>query len=90
MIHYAEFYILSDNRPYWFDMPEVIQDIWKEVNKTTAALADTASSLTVTHEDNMKARKYTGVRLVNKKTKHHPSVQLAFHIFSLLMGDNNG
>ena len=60
--------ICLDRRPYWFDMPEVIEDIWTEVTKMSDAMNKTAASLTVSSADNIKAQKYTGVRLVRKTT----------------------
>ena len=46
-------------------MPEFINELWVEVNKTGQALADTIVELNVDKKDNAKAVKFTGVSLVS-------------------------
>ena len=56
-----------DNRPYWFDLPEVIGQIWQDILDAVQAVQDTATWLkdTFSGKNDDKAKDYTGVTMVS-------------------------
>ena len=56
---------LAENRPYWFDLPEVLGDIWDDVIEVKDAAVDIIKWIKSDAEDNKKALSYTGKSLVS-------------------------
>ena len=53
-----------DNRPYWFDLPEVLTDIWNDVLKVKDATINIIKWIRSDKLENKKALAYTGKSLV--------------------------